>query len=96
MTTIYLDEASGRIYESLPGYRSQKRRYKLAEQSWTFVIDVYEQPESACRLIVCEVECDTDEQLAMIVKPDWALREIIDDPTFADFVIASGSMPIVQ
>lgn len=96
MSTIYLNEGSGSIYESLPGYLSQKRRYLLAEQGWTFAIDVYERPASVEGLIICEVECETDEQLARITKPEWAVREITDDSCFSGFLIASGSLPFVQ
>ena len=88
MTTIYLHADEEVLFQSLPARKSVKRRYKLDEQGWTFAIDVYEAPQSAVGIIVCEVECDTDEQLASILKPEWACQEITKDLDFSGANIA--------
>jgi len=90
MTTIYLDgdEASAL---RLDGLRTVKRRYKFAEQCWTFCIDVWEEPASAAGTIVAEVECPTDEQLDAVVCPDWAEREVTEDPAYSAIVLAQAS-----
>lgn len=89
MTTIYLpeDEAA-----SLPltGTRSVKRRYKLAEQGWTFCIDVWEEPSAAKGLVLSEVECPSDEELSRITLPKWAEREVTEDSNYSAFVLAQG------
>ncbi len=88
MTTLYLQPGEERWLVQLPGRRSVKRRYQLPEQGWTFCIDVYEQPESAAGIMLCEVECDTDSQLETITTPIWAVREITQDPRYSGAALA--------
>ncbi len=83
MTTIYLTPEEGEVFASLPAHSSIKRRYKLAEQDWTFVIDCYEAPDAVRGLLIAEVECDTDEALDAIQCPSWALQEITDEPEWS-------------
>lgn len=88
MTTLYLDVGEKHVFADLPARKSVKRRYRVAEQGWTFMIDVYEGPESAAGIIICEVECETDEQLNSIEKPSWAVREITSEPKWSGAVQA--------
>ena len=90
MTTLYLTKDEWEVFAALSASCSTKRRYKLVEQGWTFVIDVYEQPESVEGLIVAEVECDTDEQLEAIVCPTWAIRETTDEEGWSGAIFARG------
>ena len=72
------------------GRRSVKRRYKITEQSRTFCIDVWEEPEGAAGTILAEVECDTDGELDAIAVPDWALEEVTEVSRWSGFELASG------
>lgn len=91
MTTIYLTPEEGEVFASLPAHSSIKRRYKLAEQGWTFVIDSYEAPNTAKGLLIAEVECDTDEALDAIQCPSWALREITDEPQWSGAKLSAST-----
>jgi len=88
MTTLYLREGDERALAALGGRRSVKRRYKLAEQGWTFCIDVYEAPAGAAGTMLCEVECDSDAELERIACPIWATREITEDARYSGFTLA--------
>jgi CYTH domain-containing protein len=85
MTTMYLPEEEARALASLPGLRTTKRRYKLREQGFTFCIDVWERPPGT---IVAEVEAPSDEELARITLPAWALREVTDDARYSAIALA--------
>lgn len=89
MTTIYLPESEGAVFDRLPGLRTRKRRYRLVEQSWTFCIDVWEQPMSG--VLVAEVETPSLEELERITMPAWALREVTDDSRYSAFSLALGT-----
>ncbi|MEZ6096144.1 MAG: hypothetical protein R3C03_18280 [Pirellulaceae bacterium] len=75
MTTLYMSFAEAKVFAQLPGRDLVKRRYYLEEQGYTFAIDVFEEPKSIIPLIICEVECDTDEELEKIQTPAWAVRD---------------------
>jgi hypothetical protein len=87
MTTLYLDPDEAAAL-TLDGLRTTKRRYKLREQGWTFCVDVWEAPEGAAGQIVAEVECPSDAELDAIVCPDWAEREVTQDPEYSAFNLA--------
>lgn len=89
MTTIYLPAEEAAALP-LDGLRCAKRRYKLAEQGWTFCIDVWEEPSAAAGVMVAEVECPTDEALAAIECPSWAVREVTEDPRYGAVALASS------
>lgn len=93
MTTLYLTPKEGTLFEVLPAHSSTKRRYKLKEQGWTFVIDCYEAPASVKGLLIAEVECDTDEALEAIQCPEWAVREVTDEPQWSGARLAAGEVP---
>ena len=79
MTTLYIGEHEGVVFSTLPGRHSTKRRYRFPEQGYTFMIDVYESPKSAVGIMICEVECDTDQELDNIQIPGWCVREITEE-----------------
>ncbi|HMQ21192.1 MAG TPA: hypothetical protein PKE00_01810 [Planctomycetota bacterium] len=89
MTTLYLDPSEEVALACLRGRRSVKRRYYHVEGSRIYAIDVYEEPVSAVGRMLAEVECDSDEDLAAVAVPAWALREVTDDPAWSGAVIAS-------
>lgn len=88
MTTLYLQESEARLLEGLPGRRSLKQRWRLAEQGTVFVIDRWQEPEPTRGLILAEVEAESDEALSLIQLPDWALREVTADPGFGGAQLA--------
>ena len=88
MTTIYLTPGESEVLDGLPGRTSVKRRYKLAEQGWTFCIDVWEQPDAVAGLILAEVECPTDDELDAIRAPNWVVSEVTNDPQYSAYVLA--------
>jgi hypothetical protein len=90
MTTIYLPADEGRVFASLPGLRTTKRRYKLREQGFTFCIDVWEEPRASVGIVLAEVEAPTMEELLRITLPAWALREVTEDPRYSAITIARG------
>lgn len=89
MTTIYLPEAEGAaIAARLEGLRTSKRRYRKVEQSRTFCIDVWESPIATRGTIVAEVEAETNEDLALVTVPSWALCEVTDDARYSAITLA--------
>jgi CYTH domain-containing protein len=89
MTTIYLPESEARVFDVLTGRRSIKRRYRLFEQGWTFIIDQYESPAPAAGLLIAEVECDTLDALSRITLPTWADHEVTADPRFSGATLSA-------
>ena len=88
MTTIYLAPGRAAHLSCLEGPGSVKRRYKIVEQGWTWMIDVWETPARAAGLILAEVECPSDAELARIATPSWAVREVTNDPSYSAFTLA--------
>jgi CYTH domain-containing protein len=88
MTTIYLAPGQADHLKCLDGPQSVKRRYKVEEQGWTFMIDVWEAPTGSAGLVLAEVECPSDAELAKIAKPTWAAREVTSDPNYSAFTLA--------
>ena len=76
---MYLSAGEAAVLDRLPGLRTRKRRYRLEEQGRTFSVDVWEAPVS---VMLAEVEAATLEELAQVVLPSWALREVTSDPAF--------------
>jgi hypothetical protein len=88
MTTIYAPENEGAVFKSMPGLRTTKRRYKLPEHGWTFCIDVWERPLAARGTILAEVEAPSIEELQRITLPNWAVREVTEDPRYSAIALA--------
>jgi hypothetical protein len=88
MTTIYLAPEEAGSLDALEGPRAVKRRYALEEQGRTWAIDVWEEPAGAAGTIVAEVECESDEELAAVRPPPWALREVTEDPAYGALSLA--------
>jgi CYTH domain-containing protein len=92
MTSIYLPEAEGQALDGLPGLRTSKRRYRLAEQGRVFSVDAWEAPASAVGMLVAEVEATSLEDLEAIAEPPWALREVTSDPRYSGIALARGEL----
>lgn len=96
MTTIYLEPGGAGPLADLPGLRAVKRRHTLEERGWTWAVDVWEEPAGAAGTILAEVECPTDAELEAVVPPEWALREVTDDPAYAAVALARPSDATVE
>jgi CYTH domain-containing protein len=90
MTTIYLPPDEAAVLAALPGLRTTKRRYRLAEQGRTFCLDVWESPETARGTILAEVEAPSIAELERVRLPSWAAREVTDDPAYTAITLARG------
>jgi CYTH domain-containing protein len=89
MTTIYLPRSEVQAFAALDGLRTTKRRYKIAEQDWTWCIDVWERPARAAGTIVAEVEAPSLPELEALACPAWAIREITEDSRFSAIALAA-------
>lgn len=90
MTTIYLPQSEAAALSHLEGLRTRKRRYKLAEQGWTWCIDVWEAPASGAGTILAEVETSTIAELESLRLPAWAIKEVTEDGRFSAVALAGG------
>ncbi|MCA8951531.1 MAG: hypothetical protein KDE27_18635 [Planctomycetes bacterium] len=88
LTTIYLTPLEAEPLLALPGRRSVKRRFHLAEQGRTWAVDVWEAPAARRGLVLAEVECDSDAELAAIRPPAWAGEEVTARPEFSAFELS--------
>ncbi len=88
LTTIYMTAEEAEVLCGLPGRRSCKRRYQLVEAGRTWAIDVWEQPQARRGLVLAEIECASDAELAAVVAPTWAGREVTEDEGYSAFRLA--------
>jgi CYTH domain-containing protein len=93
MTTIYLPRSEGEALLPLAGLHTVKRRYKIAEQGWTWCIDVWEEPAGAEGTIVAEVETPSLAELEALDLPAWAVREVTADPRYSAINLAKQTLP---
>lgn len=90
MTTFYLEPDEAVAFEQLPARSLRKRRYYCIEQGWTFAIDwIPVGAETA--LVLCEVECDSDDDLLSIQLPTWCEREITTEARFSGWELAGSA-----
>lgn len=80
ITNLYLNEAEFALLSILDGLPLHKRRYAYHHNGRRFAFDVFE--GALAGLILCEIEAESDEQLAAVPLPPFALREVTDDPFF--------------
>lgn len=92
LTSIYLDETEFGLLANLPGERLRKVRHHLrAEAGVAMSVDVFEGPLAG--LILAEAEFETAEQLAAFPTPDFAIREVTDDPRYGGGSLAAMGPP---
>jgi CYTH domain-containing protein len=87
MTTMYLNDDEFRCLEQLEAKEIVKRHYEYQYQERIYVIDVYE--GSLQGLILAEIECETEEELAQLSLPSFALKDVTGDPFFSGGFLAS-------
>jgi CYTH domain-containing protein len=87
ITNLYLTEAEYQRFAGLPGHRTRKRRYALAEGS----VDVYLTPNEG--LTVFEVEFDDERSAREFVPPPFVTREITGESAFSGVSLAERHAP---
>jgi CYTH domain-containing protein len=93
ITSIYLPEEEFAVLAaSLPGVRIRKLRHRLQRaQEVAMCVDEFQ--GELCGLILVEAEFKTLEQLAAFPKPDFAVREVTDDPRFSGGYLVKNGLP---
>ncbi len=92
LTSIYLMPEEFTLLASLPGLRLQKTRYRLAvADAVVLAIDRFE--GALAGLILAEAEFETDAELAAFPTPDFAVREVTDDPRYTGGSLVLNGLP---
>jgi CYTH domain-containing protein len=93
MTSIYLpQEEFAVLAASLPGRRIRKLRHTMQPLPGALIV-VDEFQDELEGLILGEVEFETQELLAAFPTPEFALREVTDDPRFSGGWLAKNGLP---
>lgn len=92
IVTSYLTEAEYDLLRALPARELVKRRYHLPFDGRYWSLDVFEGPLRGLATIECEA--DDEAELAALVPPDWALREVTHLPQWqCGALAAAGAIP---
>jgi CYTH domain-containing protein len=93
ITSIYLPETEFNVLATvLPGVRLLKLRHRLLGAAG-IRIAIDEFCGNLQGLILAEAEFDTPELLAAFPTPDFAVREVTDDPRFTGVFLAQYGPP---
>jgi CYTH domain-containing protein len=93
ITSIYLPEEEFAVLAaSLPGVRIRKLRHRLQPVSGV-AVSVDEFQGELGGLIMAEAEFETPELLAAFPMPDFAFREVTDDPRFTGGILVKNGLP---
>ena len=90
ITSIYLPEEEFAVLAtSLPGLRIRKLRHRLRCSDVAVCVDEFQAELHG--LILAEAEFKSLEQLAAFPMPDFAVREVTDDPRFTGgYLVRNG------
>lgn len=92
LTSIYLSPEEFALLADLPGERLRKVRHRLAPENGIIVsVDRFEGPLAG--LILAEAEFETADALAAFPHPDFAVREVTDDPRYSGGVLIRDGLP---
>jgi CYTH domain-containing protein len=95
ITSIYLDAAEFDLLKDLPGTRLRKTRHHLAPDvapgAPALSVDVFEGPLAG--MILAEAEFENDAAMAAFAAPDFAVREVTDDPRYTGGWLAAHGLP---
>jgi CYTH domain-containing protein len=96
ITSIYLPENEFAVLAAaLPGRRIRKIRHRLkAPPGVVLSADEFQGELSGLRMV--EAEFDTPERMASFVMPDFAIREVTDDPRFGGGYLIANGLPDVS
>lgn len=93
ITSIYLPEEEFTVLAaSLPGRRLRKLRHRLAPVDGVFMV-VDEFLGELAGLVLAEAEFQSAKLLAAFAGPDFAIREVTDDPRFTGGCLANSGIP---
>lgn len=93
VTSIYLPEHEFAVLAAaLPGRRLRKIRHRLvASPGVVLSADEFQGELSGLRMV--EAEFDTDERMAAFAMPDFAIREVTDDPRYGGGHLVADGLP---
>jgi CYTH domain-containing protein len=92
LTSIYLAPEEFALLARLPGERLRKTRHRLAPvDGVTLSVDRFEGPLEG--LILAEAEFETAAALVAFPMPDFAVREVTDDPRYAGGALIRDGLP---
>ena len=80
IVTAYLTEAEYGVLAALPSRTMRKRRYHLPIDGRLWSLDVFEGALAGLELV--EAEAADEAELAGLVPPVWATKEITRDPRY--------------
>lgn len=93
ITSIYLPENEFTLLAaSLPGARIKKVRYRLQSPPGVMILIDEFQGELA-GLVMAEAEFESPDLLAGFPMPDFAFREVTDDPHFTGGYLSANGLP---
>jgi len=93
ITTIYLPESEfGVLAAGLPGMRLSKLRHRLRPVPGALML-IDEFQGDLGGLILAEAEFETQTQMTAFPMPDFALREVTDDPRFTGGHLVKNGLP---
>jgi CYTH domain-containing protein len=93
ITSIYLPEEEFALLAALlPGSRLTKLRHRLhSDAGVSMSVDEFQ--GNLAGLLLAEAECQTDEQLAALPPPPFALREVTDEPAYTGGWLVKHGLP---
>ncbi|MDB5444113.1 MAG: hypothetical protein JWP73_2489 [Phenylobacterium sp.] len=92
ITSIYLSEVEFALLADLPGARLRKTRHHLAAVAGVSIsVDRFEGPLAG--LVLAEAEFDSAAAMAAFPTPDFAVREVTDDPRYSGGVLVAHGLP---
>jgi CYTH domain-containing protein len=80
VSRILLSPGEYELLDELEGYRLKKTRYYHNHLGRVFSVDVFEGELEG--LVLCEIEADSLEELMTATPPDYANKEVTEDPFF--------------
>jgi CYTH domain-containing protein len=80
VSRILLSPGEYELLDGLEGYRLKKTRYYHNHLGRVFSVDVFEGELEG--LVLCEIEADSLEELMTATPPDYANKEVTEDPFF--------------
>jgi CYTH domain-containing protein len=93
VTSIYLPEDEFAILAAtLPGIRIKKTRYRLLSPPGVMML-VDEFLGDLAGLVMAEAEFKTPELLAAFPMPEFAVREVTEDPRFTGGYLSANGLP---
>lgn len=93
LTSIYLPESEfAMLARSLTGIRLRKIRHHLKADDGVIVL-VDEFQDDLLGLVMAEAEFETIEKLRAFPMPDFALREVTDDPRYGGGNLSRHGIP---